>query len=105
MRKTTAQRGYGWRHQRRRRQLLAQHTDGTPCWWCGQPMYTDPTRNPDRRPLEADHTNAVHYHGPNELADRLLHSTCNRSRQQGDRDNERPAMRARATPGATAFEW
>lgn len=97
-RKSTTERGLGWRHQRQRRRLLAMHVDGTPCWWCGQPMY----RTQD---LDADHSESRHYAGPHVLADRLMHASCNRSRQQGDRDHERPALKARANPGATAFEW
>ena len=97
-RKSTTERGLGWRHQRQRRRLLAMHVDGTPCWWCGQPMYR-------HQALDADHSESRHYSGPHSLADRLMHASCNRSRQQGDRDHERPALRARATPGATPFEW
>ena len=71
-RQTTTELGLGWDHQRARRRLLARHIDGTPCPCgvgadCGPaclckragyalPMYRDPSRNPDGRPLEADHT-------------------------------------------------
>lgn len=87
--KTTA-RGLGWQHQRTRAQLLAQHTDGTPCWWCGRPMFKQPERNWDTAPLEADHTLSRSQGGTR--ADRLLHSVCNRQRQDGSRDHLRPAV-------------
>lgn len=95
--RTTTQRGLGWTHQKRREQLLRNHTDGTPCPCqpgCGPgcicrgtnglPMYRDPARNPDRMPLEADHTLARSLGGT--TADRLLLATCNRSRGDGTRN-------------------
>nr|WP_082933497.1 hypothetical protein [Gordonia sp. 852002-10350_SCH5691597] len=87
--KTTA-RGLGWQHQRTRAQLLTQHTDGTPCWWCGRPMFKQPERNWDTTPLEADHTVSRSQGGTR--ADRLLHSVCNRQRGDGSRDHLRPAV-------------
>jgi hypothetical protein len=46
-------------------------------------MYRDPYRNPDGAPLEADHSQARALGGT--LADRLMLSTCNRSRGDGTR--------------------
>ena len=46
-------------------------------------MYLDAARNPDRMPLEADHTQARSQGGTK--ADRLLLATCNRSRGAGTR--------------------
>jgi hypothetical protein len=96
-RRTTTERGLGWDHQRTKRRLLAAHIDGSPCPCldtgdCGPacpcraaghalPMYREPTLNPDGRPLEADHTLARAHGGTR--ADRLLLSTCNRSRGVG----------------------
>ncbi|AXC38151.1 HNH endonuclease [Gordonia phage Mulch] len=89
----TTDRGLGWRHQQIRRRLLAGHHDGAHCWWCGRPMYREPERNWDSKPLEADHTRTREHHGiENNDADRLLHHTCNRQRGNGDRDNLRPAL-------------
>ena len=61
----------------------------------------DPARNRDGKPLEADHSQARSKGGTK--ADRLLCSTCNRSRQAGDRDHQRPALRERPRP--QAFPW
>jgi hypothetical protein len=97
--RTTTERGLGYDHQRNARRLRAAHIDGTPCPClssgdCGPgclcakagyalPMYRDATLNPDGRPLEADHTLARARGG--KRADRLMLSTCNRSRGQGNR--------------------
>lgn len=97
--KSTTGKGLGWAHQQQRTRLLARHRDGTPCPCltlddCGPacpcraageglPMYRDPARNPDRMPLEADHTIARTQGGTR--ADRLILATCNRSRQDGTR--------------------
>jgi hypothetical protein len=64
-------------------------------------MYRDPARNTDNRPLDADHSQARSRGGTK--ADRLLHSSCNRSRQDGSRDHQRPALRDRPRP--QAFPW
>lgn len=99
---TTTKRGLGWDHQKTRERLLRAHVDGTPCWWCNQPMYRDPAQNWDGRPLEADHSVARSKGG--NRADRLLCSTCNRQRGDGSRDHERPALKGqRATPHV--FPW
>lgn len=97
--KTRAQRGLGHDHDIIRRGLMARHVDGTPCWWCGKPMYRDKTRNHDGMPLAADHSHARAYGG--RKADRLLHFTCNAQRGAGDRDDTRPAAREQRP----AFDW
>ena len=84
-------RDLGRRHRSQRTRLLATLTDGTPCWWCGHGMYHDPDDNPDHAPLDADHS-TPRAAGSRELADRLLHSTCNKSRGDGARDHLRPAL-------------
>ncbi|WP_040853802.1 hypothetical protein [Nocardia niigatensis] len=86
-RKTTTQRQLGWRHQQVRTQLLARHSDGTPCWWCAKPMYRTQT-------LDADHSQPRSRGGA--VADRLLHSWCNRERGDGSRDDQRPALTGKA---------
>lgn len=99
--KTTTERGLGWNHQKQREYLLRIHVDGSLCWWCGDPMYRAAARNHDEASLEADHSVARSQGG--KKADRLLHSTCNRSRQEGNRDSQRPALRAQPRPDV--FPW
>lgn len=112
--KTTTERGLGWDHQKQRAKLIAVHIDGTPCWWCGRPMFYDKTRNFDGLPLAADHGEARAHGGL--IADKLLHFSCNSSRQAGDRDDQRPALKPSATKpdsenndahvgAATVFSW
>jgi len=100
-RRTNKQRGVGWQHTQQRDRLLARHTDGRPCWWCGEPLYRDPKRNPDGEPLHADHTRPRSKGGT--TADRLLHASCNRARGDGSRDHERPAA-AHAVAGDTQHD-
>lgn len=93
--KTTTQRGLGWQHQKQRERLLRQHVDGTPCWWCGLPMWRDKDRNWDGKVLAADHTLSRAFasvQGVSSKADRLLHSICNKRRGDGSRDDQRPAL-------------
>jgi len=90
-------RGLGHEHRQIRDALLYLHVDGTPCPClqlndCGSgcpcrqagrglPMYRNPARNVDGRPLEADHTTPRSRGG--RRADRLLIARCNRSRKDG----------------------
>lgn len=114
--RTTTERGLGWAHQQQRERLLRAHRDGTPCWWCGEPMYRDRTRNPDHDPsssdpasgsLAADHSRARADGG--DRADRLLHGRCNKQRGTGDRDHTRPALGTRQhgprPNGTNALPW
>ena len=87
-RRSTTARGLGHDHQENRTRLIARHRAGTPCWWCGKPMYADAAHNWDREPLHADHTTARSKGGKH--AQRLLHATCNRQRGDGSRDHKRP---------------
>ncbi|KZM70768.1 hypothetical protein [Nocardia terpenica] len=89
-RRTTTQRGLGWVHQQAVAALLRSLPDGSPCWWCGMPMYRDPARNFDQRQLQGDHSTARAVGGT--VTDRLLHATCNGSRGDGSRDHLRPAI-------------
>ncbi len=73
---TTTARGLGHEHQKRRAKLLRSHIDGTPCAWCGEPMYL-------AQDLDADHSVPRALGGTH--ADRLLHAACNRSRGDGTR--------------------
>ncbi|MFF0816146.1 hypothetical protein ACFYVR_13485 [Rhodococcus sp. NPDC003318] len=88
--KSAAARGLGYAHRQQRERLLRALVDGTPCWWCSQPLRRQPDMNPDGQPLEADHTLARSRGGTR--ADRLLHSVCNRERGDGSRDHLRPAV-------------
>ena len=81
---SSSQRGYGGRHKRIRQSLLAQLVDGTPCSWCGKPMYKDKERNFDKAALEADHERSIKYFGKHQNATRLLHRRCNRQRGAGN---------------------
>nr|DAQ23769.1 MAG TPA: restriction endonuclease [Caudoviricetes sp.] len=85
------ERGYGQAHKSVRKRLIYLHKDGTPCWWCGEPMFREPGRNPDGFPLAADHVNAGGA-AKREQASRLLHFTCNSTRKDGDKDHLRPAV-------------
>ena len=71
------------KHRRQVARLKAALVEGSPCWWCGAPMY----RSQD---LDGDHSLA-RAHGGTET-DRLLHSSCNRQRGDGSFDHARPAL-------------
>lgn len=88
--KTTTARGYGSNHKRARARLITRHIDGRRCSWCRKPMYKDPAKNWDGKPLEAHHPEG---NPTRNTANELLHSTCNR--QCGD-----PTL-ARIPPAAT----
>lgn len=95
--RTTTERGLGYHHQKQVEKLFRYHIDGTVCWWCGQPMYVDPTLNFDCRKLQGDHSIARSKGGT--IADRLLHATCNRDRGDGSHDDDRPALTGEAVEG------
>lgn len=89
--KTTTQKGLGHSHKLTVKGLKAKHADGTPCWWCGLPMYVDKSLNWDGESLAGDHSMArAHHRGTK--ADRLLHGWCNKSRGSGERDHLRPTL-------------
>lgn len=100
--KSTHERGYGWQQQKDRARLIRLHKDGTPCWWCGKPMYRDKHRNHDGLPLAADHEDA---NGARDgkRATRLLHFSCNSSRKDGANDAKRPAL-TKHVPQAVSSE-
>lgn len=98
----TAQRGYGRDHQARRKQLLAALSvdEGQPCARCGEPMFTS-------QDLDADHTDPRALN-PNSIADRLLHSRCNRqagveTKTQVAADREADTEAERAPLGLVAL--
>jgi hypothetical protein len=113
-RKTTTEKGLGWRHRQAADTLKRRHTNGTPCDWCGRPMHLDRTRNYDYNPdttnptsgtLQADHskisrTEAIRQGRPIPLPDRLLHAQCNRERGDGTNDHLSAATNATATATA-----
>ncbi len=80
---TTTARGLGWRHQQQAAALKRRHVDGTPCWWCGEPMYL-------AQGLHADHSIPRSQGGS--IADRLVHGSCNLERGDGRNDHRRPAL-------------
>lgn len=64
--------GLGWPHQQRRKRAIAALQDGTPCRYCGKPMYRELARF-----LDLDHViprMAGGADGPCEL----VHRSCNR---------------------------
>jgi hypothetical protein len=84
---TTTQRGLGWEHIQRRRQLLAQAYD-KPCPLCGNPMLRG-------QRLDLDHSVPRSMGG--RLGDRMAHSRCNSSRGNGTKRT--PLIKAmRTTP-------
>lgn len=89
----TTEAGLGWQHQKQVARLKRTHIDGTPCWWCGEPMWGDGNRhrNPDGDKLSGDHSLARSHGGTR--TDRLMHLACNRQRGNGDLDHLRPALR------------
>ena len=95
MGRKTTDRALSWAHQERRAALHAAHVEGTPCWWCGLPMYRTSQR------LEPGHS-IPQVHG----ADQLLHAHCNSQRGDGKHDHLRPALPV--SPDAsprTSREW
>lgn len=77
----TTERGYGHQHRMMRMKLLENLIPGSPCAFCGQPMYSE-------QALDLDHSDpASRLRG--EPGDRLTHSVCNRregaQRRHGDR--------------------
>lgn len=101
--KSTTAKGLGWSHQKQRKRLLRNLVDGTECYWCGNRLFREPTKNWDGHPLEADHSTSRSNGGTQ--ADRLLHKRCNASRGDGSRDHLRPALRSQLSPTLTTREW
>ncbi|PQM45676.1 hypothetical protein C1Y40_04120 [Mycobacterium talmoniae] len=87
-RRSTVQRGLGYRHKQQVAALKRQHIEGTPCWWCGEPMYL-------AQGLAGDHSIPRAVGGT--VADRLLHGPCNSERGDGSRDHLRPALTGKRT--------
>lgn len=91
---SATKRGLGYAHQLRVRELKRNHVDGSPCEWCGRPMYLDPTLNWDYDPtrnqmtgqLQGDHS-LPRSRYTNSIADRLLHRSCNSQRGDGSNDH------------------
>lgn len=123
--KNTTQKGLGYDYRVHRARLLTRHVDGTPCWWCGRPMYRDRRKNWDYNPhamrkdgkpdtasgvLSPDHELARSQGGTNANVTRLLHLTCNKQRGTGTRDDQRPALTHTHRPedtqlGYRVFDW
>lgn len=90
----------GHLHNQAKKALTQMHIDGSPCDWCGRPMWLDKTKNWDYKPeskhrgngsLQADHIIArskLRDVGlPIPLPERLLHGACNRQRGDGGNDH------------------
>lgn len=56
-RKTQTELGLGWTHRQASKNLHDNHQDGTPCDWCGRPMFKDRTRNWDYNPTSTNPNN------------------------------------------------
>lgn len=102
---STTARGYGFSHQKTRRRLIAKHVDGSPCWWCGLPLYGDRKKsmNWDGRALAADHSGESASSGG--VADQLLHFNCNSQRQDGRNDDVRPVITGRSPWESLDFSY
>lgn len=102
MAKKTTEKGLGSKHQDAVKYLKQRHKDGSPCEWCGRPMWLDATQNWDYKPeksglrgngvLQGDHSNMSRYDAlrmglPVMPPDRLLHAECNRQRGTGGNDH------------------
>ncbi len=110
------------RHRNAADALHRKHKDGTPCAWCGRPMYRDRTRNWDYNPhstspnsgkLHADHgamtrAECLRRGLPIPRPDRLLHGTCNIQRGEGGNDHLAANARGLAPAddlGKLAMDW
>lgn len=95
-----AKKGLGGRHRQAVAAMKREHKDGDPCFWCGRPMWLDPTRNWDYIPgsrkngngvLQGDHviprSEYIAKGLPVPLPDRLLHGICNMQRGRGGNDH------------------
>lgn len=102
MGRTTTEKGLGKKHQDAVKYLKQRHVDGSPCEWCGRPMWLDATLNYDYNPekpnlrgngvLQGDHSNMSRAESlrmglPVLPPDRLLHARCNNQRGQGENDH------------------
>lgn len=74
---------WGSKHKKSVARLKAKHVEGTPCWWCGEPMYLS-------QGLQGDHSISRAKGGTE--TDRLLHGPCNRERGDGSLDHMRPSV-------------
>lgn len=108
----TRPRRLGWNHACAVAELKRKHVDGSPCEWCGRPMWIRRVDNWDYDPysrdrnsgiLQGDHTLARSLHDDEVPPDRLLHGECNRQRADGR--NDHLAWVNHQTPcNATTFE-
>ena len=93
----TTRSGLGWAHKQVRASLLRRLVDGTPCAWCGQPMFKS-------QQLHADHTVPRSQGGTR--ADRLLHARCNLERGDGSGPPRRgPGPSGVPPPTRVSRDW
>lgn len=62
---------YGAEHKKARALAIATMVDGTPCPWCGRPMYKRQAKQ-----LALGHVYPVAIYGPNNMGYRLEHRRC-----------------------------
>lgn len=74
---------WGSKHKKSVARLKAKHVEGSPCGWCGEPMWL-------AQGLQGDHSISRAKGGT--VTDRLLHGECNRERGDGSCDHLRPAI-------------
>lgn len=117
----TTDKGLGWKHQKAVEYLMYRHKDGSPCEWCGHPMWLDPTKNRDYNPDSKRRGNGVLQGDHSKMSrseclrrgltipspDRLLHGECNRQRGSGMNDHLAYSTRSDTpdTPDNLAMPW
>lgn len=118
--KTTTEKGLGWKHRQEVENLRLRHKDGSPCEWCGRPLWLDDTKNYDYNPhgkrrgngrLQGDHSGMCRSdslrRGEKVLPpDRLLHAQCNRERGTGINDHRSASyISTPNSPDRLAMPW
>lgn len=100
---TSRANAWGSKHKKAVARLKAKHVEGTPCQWCGKPMYLE-------QDLQGDH-GISRAQGGTETT-RLLHPDCNRERGDGTYDHLAPIITGKPLPLSkgqrdewTLLEW
>lgn len=117
----THKKGLGWVHEQVVDDLKKRHEDGSPCDWCGRPMWLDPKKNYDYNwdpeapkrgngVLQGDHSKisrseSIRRGEPVLPPDRLLHAECNRQRGSGGNDHLAASKQQSISTGKLAMDW